>query len=424
MAAAARSLGRPGAADATVALLTRSCDGRPLPTRTSSRRSRAGGGVSGRLAPTCERSADRQAAVGPTERDKLRIGTDIQRRLGVKTVATSRSRASRRCAWAAAPTCSPRCATSSSCAASCASRAAATSRLFLIGRGSDLVISDAGIGGLVVLVRAQAVRIEGERLIADAGLPMAKAATITREAGLAGLEFGLAIPGTVGGAVWANAGAHGRRRRAACSVEALVVTADGSEAVLAPDDLAWPIATAASSTAGAGPARGRDEQPPSSCGPRSPRSSRRGSTRSAAGARRNQPLGMRSAGQRLPQSRRRLGRSAHRRARASRASGGRRHGQREPRQLHRQHAARRPPPTCAAWVTACAPSCAPSAASSSTTRSRSWATGLAGRPPREPCLSHAASRGRVHGRALRRARRLARLRPRHRRGPSPSAATT
>ena len=37
---------------------------------------------------------------------------------------------------------------------------------------------------------------------------MARAATETQKAGLTGLEFGLAIPGTVGGAVWANAGAH------------------------------------------------------------------------------------------------------------------------------------------------------------------------------------------------------------------------
>ena len=108
--------------------------------------------------------------------------------------------------------------------------------LFLIGRGSDLVISDAGIAGLVVLVRAQGERIDGERLIADAGLPMAKAATITREAGLSGLEFGLAIPGTVGGAVWANAGAHDADVRR-CLVEASVITSDGSEATLGPDEL-------------------------------------------------------------------------------------------------------------------------------------------------------------------------------------------
>jgi UDP-N-acetylmuramate dehydrogenase len=108
--------------------------------------------------------------------------------------------------------------------------------LFLIGRGSDLVISDAGLGGLVVLVRAVGHRMEGQRLVAEAGLPMAKAATVTRQAGLAGLEFGLAIPGTVGGAVWANAGAHGSDTRAILA-EALVVTADGGEVALGPDEL-------------------------------------------------------------------------------------------------------------------------------------------------------------------------------------------
>jgi UDP-N-acetylmuramate dehydrogenase len=103
--------------------------------------------------------------------------------------------------------------------------------VFLLGRGSDLVISDAGIGGLVVLVRAQGVRVEGTELVAEAGLPMAKAATLAREAGLSGLEFGLAIPGTIGGAVWANAGAH-ESDVAGCLVEASIIEADGSERVL------------------------------------------------------------------------------------------------------------------------------------------------------------------------------------------------
>ena len=79
---------------------------------------------------------------------------------------------------------------------------------FLLGRGSDLVISDAGVRGLVIYNRAQQHRFEDNRLVADSGLQMARAATLCRAAGLSGLEFGLAIPGTVGGAVWANAGAH------------------------------------------------------------------------------------------------------------------------------------------------------------------------------------------------------------------------
>ena len=108
--------------------------------------------------------------------------------------------------------------------------------LFLIGRGSNIIISDAGIGGLVVLVRALGHRFEGTRLFAEAGLPMAKAATLARDAGRSGLEFGMAIPGTVGGAVWANAGAHGSEIRVILG-EAVVVTADGSETALGPDDL-------------------------------------------------------------------------------------------------------------------------------------------------------------------------------------------
>lgn len=108
--------------------------------------------------------------------------------------------------------------------------------LFILGRGSDLVISDAGIGGIVVMNRAQQTRIEDARLTADSGLPMAKAATLCREAGLSGLEFGLAIPGTVGGAVWANAGAH-ESDVAAVLVTADVIGSDGSEARLAAADL-------------------------------------------------------------------------------------------------------------------------------------------------------------------------------------------
>jgi UDP-N-acetylmuramate dehydrogenase len=79
----------------------------------------------------------------------------------------------------------------------------------ILGRGSDVVIADRGIRGLVILSRAEGSTIGGARLTAEAGLPLARAATIAQKAGLSGLEFGLAIPGSVGGAVWANAGAHG-----------------------------------------------------------------------------------------------------------------------------------------------------------------------------------------------------------------------
>jgi UDP-N-acetylmuramate dehydrogenase len=72
------------------------------------------------------------------------------------------------------------------------------------------------------------VRIEEDLLIADAGLPMAKAATLAKDAGLTGFEFGLAIPGTLGGAVWANAGAH-EAEMADVLVRAGVIGPDGTE---------------------------------------------------------------------------------------------------------------------------------------------------------------------------------------------------
>jgi UDP-N-acetylmuramate dehydrogenase len=101
----------------------------------------------------------------------------------------------------------------------------------LLGRGSNVVIADAGVRGLLIHVRAQGYEIVDGRLVADAGLPMAKAATVTADAGLSGLEFGLAIPGNVGGAVWANAGAHDSDV-AAILESALILGADGSQASL------------------------------------------------------------------------------------------------------------------------------------------------------------------------------------------------
>jgi UDP-N-acetylmuramate dehydrogenase len=58
---------------------------------------------------------------------------------------------------------------------------------------------------------------------------MAKASTIAAEAGLTGLEFALAIPGNIGGAIWANAGAHGGEM-AGITTSITLLRADGSEA--------------------------------------------------------------------------------------------------------------------------------------------------------------------------------------------------
>ena len=106
----------------------------------------------------------------------------------------------------------------------------------VLGRGSDVVISDRGVRGIVIQNRAEGSRMDGERYLAEAGVPMARAATETQRAGLSGLEFGLAIPGTVGGAVWANAGAH-ESDIAAVVESADLLLADGTEVRLSAADL-------------------------------------------------------------------------------------------------------------------------------------------------------------------------------------------
>jgi UDP-N-acetylmuramate dehydrogenase len=106
----------------------------------------------------------------------------------------------------------------------------------ILGRGSNLVISDAGVRGLVIHAKAEASRVDGDRYRAEAGVPMARAATETQGAGLSGLEYGLAIPGTVGGAIWANAGAHGSDT-AGVLESAMVLLGDGSERELRVDEL-------------------------------------------------------------------------------------------------------------------------------------------------------------------------------------------
>ena len=102
--------------------------------------------------------------------------------------------------------------------------------LTILGRGSNVVISDFGIRGLVVLNRSSGVTVDAAtgEIHADSGLPMAKLSTLAAEAGLTGAEFALAIPGNVGGAIWANAGAHGGEM-AQIIRSVTILQVDGSE---------------------------------------------------------------------------------------------------------------------------------------------------------------------------------------------------
>lgn len=80
---------------------------------------------------------------------------------------------------------------------------------FMLGKGSDIVVADAGIRGIVIRTRADAVAIDGTRLRAEAGTSMTALAKRCAREGLAGFDWAISIPGSFGGAIWANAGAHG-----------------------------------------------------------------------------------------------------------------------------------------------------------------------------------------------------------------------
>ncbi|HEX7195948.1 MAG TPA: UDP-N-acetylmuramate dehydrogenase, partial [Candidatus Limnocylindria bacterium] len=79
----------------------------------------------------------------------------------------------------------------------------------VLGKGSDIVVADDGVRGLVIRNRADTIEIEGSVVRADSGTAMAALVKRCTASGLAGIEFGISIPGSLGGAVWANAGAHG-----------------------------------------------------------------------------------------------------------------------------------------------------------------------------------------------------------------------
>lgn len=80
---------------------------------------------------------------------------------------------------------------------------------FLLGAGTNLLIADAGIEGLVIRCTSRGSSVEGNRIRADAGLKMMRLARLAADHDLAGLEFAIGVPGTVGGAVYQNAGCWG-----------------------------------------------------------------------------------------------------------------------------------------------------------------------------------------------------------------------
>lgn len=91
----------------------------------------------------------------------------------------------------------------------------------VLGRGSNVLIADRGVRGVVVKTgRGQeGITYDGPRVHAESGVSVPHLSRRTAERGLTGLEFAAGIPGSVGGAVVMNAGAHG------CSVADVLVSA-------------------------------------------------------------------------------------------------------------------------------------------------------------------------------------------------------
>ncbi len=97
---------------------------------------------------------------------------------------------------------------------------------FILGGGSNILVADAGIEGLVIAIRCRKVEVRPDGAVyAEAGASLAGLARTAIRAGLGGLEWAVSVPGTVGGAVIGNAGAHG-----GCVADSLETTI-----LLAPD---------------------------------------------------------------------------------------------------------------------------------------------------------------------------------------------
>lgn len=88
----------------------------------------------------------------------------------------------------------------------------------VLGLGSDLLVSDAGVDAVVVRLaqRFSSIEVRGAKLFVDAGASNEQVAQAALAAGLAGYEFASGIPGTIGGAAIMNAGAYGGEFRDVC----------------------------------------------------------------------------------------------------------------------------------------------------------------------------------------------------------------
>lgn len=80
---------------------------------------------------------------------------------------------------------------------------------FILGGGSNMLVSDAGFRGVVIKVKAQHAQVQDDVVVADAGCITVAIAQLSIQNNLTGFEWGVGVPGTIGGALRGNAGAMG-----------------------------------------------------------------------------------------------------------------------------------------------------------------------------------------------------------------------
>jgi UDP-N-acetylmuramate dehydrogenase len=81
---------------------------------------------------------------------------------------------------------------------------------FILGGGSNLLVADEGFKGLVIKIQNSKFKIQNSKIVAEAGTILGQLVIASVKSGLTGLEWAIGIPGTVGGAIWGNAGAFGK----------------------------------------------------------------------------------------------------------------------------------------------------------------------------------------------------------------------
>ena len=109
---------------------------------------------------------------------------------------------------------------------------------YIVGNGSNLLVSDDGYRGVIVQIykNLSAIQTDGETITAEAGAMLSVIAKIAQAVSLTGFEFASGIPGTIGGAVVMNAGAYGGELRDVLQ-EATVLTKEGEIRTVSAEEL-------------------------------------------------------------------------------------------------------------------------------------------------------------------------------------------